>query len=101
MDDGKCPCDSDMYVTGDCSIHDTQVMDIDELLTTMRKLRTARLTECEPVLGVAVTQAQHDAIKEYAVIPTPNTMNTLYGIPVHVVSDNKPVTSAWIDLRKS
>jgi hypothetical protein len=22
-EDGTCPCDSDMYATGDCPIHDT------------------------------------------------------------------------------
>jgi hypothetical protein len=26
-EDGECPCDSDMYVTGDCPIHDTHGCD--------------------------------------------------------------------------
>lgn len=29
-EDGKCPCDSDMYVTGDCPIHDTKKVLMDE-----------------------------------------------------------------------
>lgn len=45
-DDGECPCDSPMYVTGDCALHDTTHYELVEEAMRLYETR-ADLCQCD------------------------------------------------------